>query len=108
MSTAPPSPADATRQLLATLWERNRPLFLERIAELDAASEACAHHTLTPDARHSAMSTAHKLAGSLGMFGYPEGTELARKLEVLLGSPEHLNPLVLRELTTCLRESLSL
>ena len=30
-------------------------------------------------------STAHKLAGSLGMYGYDEGTRIAREIEVLLG-----------------------
>ena len=34
---------------------------------------------------------AHKLAGSLGMYGYGEGTRIARQIEVLLvgdGTPD--------------------
>lgn len=113
MSTPSPQAAEATRQLLNTLWERNRPLFLERIAELEGAAEAAATGTLTDESRRSAISTAHKLAGSLGMFGYPEATELARKIENILedtvgDSPSEPDALALRELTTALRASIPL
>ena len=116
MASSPNPAAEATRQLLATLWERNRPVTLERLAELDHAAEASATGTLTAEARRSAISTAHKLAGSLGMFGYPEGTELARNIEQLLesagensgGSLTSAQALSLRELTESLRASLSL
>ncbi|MES2393564.1 MAG: Hpt domain-containing protein [Acidobacteriota bacterium] len=116
MSTTPTPAAEATRKLLATLWERNRPLILERVNELDSAAECSATGTLTAEARRSAISTAHKLAGSLGMFGYPEGTELARKIEHLLESADEntdslltsAQVLTLRELSTALREALAL
>jgi HPt (histidine-containing phosphotransfer) domain-containing protein len=99
---------EKSRQLLATLWQRNLPVLKERLTQLDEAAEAAAKHALAPPLRKEAGSTAHKLAGSLGMFGYPRGTELARSIEVLLDAPESVDALVLRELTTALRESLSL
>jgi HPt (histidine-containing phosphotransfer) domain-containing protein len=34
--------------------------------------------------RRDAEHEAHKLAGSLGMFGFPTGSELARELELML------------------------
>ncbi len=71
----------ATRSLLATLWERNLPVLRERLDLLDAAAAAAATGSLTAEQRTEAGSTAHKLAGSLGMFGYPRGTDLARQLE---------------------------
>jgi HPt (histidine-containing phosphotransfer) domain-containing protein len=109
MVTPTPSPVpNPTRQLLANLWERNLPLLLERLAELDRAAASAAAHTLTPEARHSAAAIAHKLSGTLGMFGYPQGTELARSLEVLLETPGPLDAIALRDLTAALRESLSL
>jgi HPt (histidine-containing phosphotransfer) domain-containing protein len=116
MSTPPTPAAEATRKLLATLWERNRPLILERIDELDRAANSAATASLTADDLRSAHSTAHKLAGSLGMFGYPEGTELARSIEHLLqaaadnadGHPTPAQALTLRELTVALRQALSL
>jgi HPt (histidine-containing phosphotransfer) domain-containing protein len=99
---------EISRQLLAALWQRNLPVLQERLKLLDEAAEAAATQTLTAQRRMDAAATAHKLAGSLGMFGYPRGTELARNLEVLLDAPDTVDALVLRELATALRESLSL
>jgi HPt (histidine-containing phosphotransfer) domain-containing protein len=67
--------------LLATLWERNLPLLRERCAELDQAVAQARAGNLSAQLRQDALSTAHKLAGSLGMFGYPEGTDYARRVE---------------------------
>ena len=77
----PPAPNDATKKLLAQLWEKSLPVLRERLAQLEAAAEP--NRTLSAEARREAANTAHKLAGSLGMFGYPKGTALARELEVL-------------------------
>jgi HPt (histidine-containing phosphotransfer) domain-containing protein len=77
--------ADKTAALLATLWVRIRPLVEERLATLDQAATAAAAGTLADGLRVEAGSSAHKLAGSLGMYGYDEGTRIARELEVLLG-----------------------
>jgi HPt (histidine-containing phosphotransfer) domain-containing protein len=62
-----------------------RPLVEERLATLDKAATAASVGTLAEDLRKEAESSAHKLAGSLGMYGYDEGTRVARELEVLLG-----------------------
>jgi HPt (histidine-containing phosphotransfer) domain-containing protein len=64
--------------MLAALWEKNRPLLLSR---LDLLDQAAAAEPLPQAQRDEAASVAHKLAGSLGMFGYRKGTELARELE---------------------------
>jgi HPt (histidine-containing phosphotransfer) domain-containing protein len=77
-------PQDAhpgARLLLATLWERNLPVLRDRLAELAAAVDAARNGTLRTEARESACSVAHKLAGSLGMFGYAAGTAAARRME---------------------------
>ena len=88
----PPKPIDMTdaeartASLLAALWVRNRPIVEERLSTLDRAVEALATGDL-PEALHDeAASSAHKLAGSLGMYGYDEGTRIAREIEVLLGA----------------------
>jgi HPt (histidine-containing phosphotransfer) domain-containing protein len=77
--------ADKTAALLAALWVRIRPLVEERLATLDQAAAAAAAGTLSDGLRAEAAGSAHKLAGSLGMYGYDEGTRIARELEVLLG-----------------------
>jgi HPt (histidine-containing phosphotransfer) domain-containing protein len=76
---------DKTAALLATLWVKIRPLVEERLATLDKAAAAVSAGTPAEDLRKEAASSAHKLAGSLGMYGYDEGTRVARELEVLLG-----------------------
>jgi HPt (histidine-containing phosphotransfer) domain-containing protein len=71
-----------TQRLIATLWQRNRPNILDRLALLDQAAKAASAQALTPSLRAEAMAVAHKLAGSLGMFGFHDGTRMARELEV--------------------------
>jgi HPt (histidine-containing phosphotransfer) domain-containing protein len=77
---------DKTAALLAALWLRNRPLIEERLALLDRAAAAMAAGMLSEEQCDEASHTAHKLAGSLGMYGYDEGTRIAREMEVLLGT----------------------
>src|ERR1035437_493225 len=72
---------DKTASLLAALWLRVRPIVEERLATLELAAAAT---PLTEDLRKEAASSAHKLAGSLGMYGYDEGTRIAREIELLL------------------------
>jgi HPt (histidine-containing phosphotransfer) domain-containing protein len=79
--------SDATRDLLIRLWERSLPVVRERLDILDAAGTAASDNSLTGDLRAHAIVEAHKLAGSLGMFGYSAGTELAREIEALLEAP---------------------
>src|SRR5580692_4332634 len=95
--------ADATRALLHKLWQRSLPLLRERLALLDAAANAARSGTLSADLRAQAIDDAHKLTGSLGMFGYPDGTDVARKIELLLEAPDAPPPDRLDELTRELR-----
>jgi len=83
MATATANP-DLTRELLARLWTRSLPVVRERLDLLDTAAAAAASNTLTDSLRSHAIAEAHKLAGSLGMFGYCEGTDRARAIEALL------------------------
>ena len=100
--------ADQTRKLLASLWTRNLPVIQERLLLLDRAAEIAKSATLTSPLRRDAAITAHKLAGSLGMFGYPAGTEIARALELLFDAPSDPDPDHLVNLAVDLRRSLHL
>ena len=93
-----------TLSLLSALWERKRPLMLQRLTVLDRAAEAAANGSMESSLCQQALGEAHKLAGSLGTFGFPQGTEIARELEVGL---EHgtLDPARMAELTRRLRET---
>ena len=108
MSTAAPRPGDVARQLITALWDRSLPIIYDRLNSLDHACEAAVLDTLTPVLRRAAADTAHKLAGSLGMFGYPRGTELARDIEHLLEADGYVDPVLLRQLVVALRASLPL
>jgi HPt (histidine-containing phosphotransfer) domain-containing protein len=101
-------PGDVARELISALWERSAPLLTERLHGLDVACEAAVVGRLSPIMRRGAADTAHKLAGSLGMFGYPRGTELAREIEQLLEIDGVVDAVTLRELVVELRASLPL
>jgi HPt (histidine-containing phosphotransfer) domain-containing protein len=76
--------AEKTQALLADLWQRTLPVVHARLNLLDEAANA---EPLSDKLRIDAMNVAHKLAGSLGMFGFTEGTRLARQLELALDVP---------------------
>ena len=87
-----------TLSLVSALWERKRPLMLQRLTILDRAAEAAAVGSLEESLCEEALSEAHKLAGSLGTFGFAKGTEIARELEVGLEAGT-LKPERMQELT---------
>lgn len=92
--------AAQTEALLAELWERNLHIVKERLLTLDRAAAMASAGSLTEDAREEALNISHKLAGSLGMFGYHRGTEIARELELLFrtlppASPDRITPLTM-------------
>ncbi|HEY9608178.1 response regulator [Allocoleopsis sp.] len=64
--------------------ERFRPTFAQRVAGLERTTSELLSGDLSDDLRQTARQDAHKLAGSLGTFGYPEGSKLARQIEHLL------------------------
>src|SRR4051794_17818964 len=63
-----------------SVWADYRPMMIERVDALALATDADAG----PDALAVAREAAHKLAGTLGSFGFPRGSELAHEAEILL------------------------
>jgi len=99
------NPGSRMAQTLAALWQKNQPRVLERLAAIETAVEAALDGTLTAEQRSLAEATAHKLAGSLGMYGFAKGTELARALEVHLAE-DGPDPRILIVLVSELRGTL--
>lgn len=64
--------------------ERFRYTFAQQVAVLEQAAKVLSTDSLSDDLCQAAQQNAHKLAGSLGTFGYPEGSKLARQIEHLL------------------------
>ncbi len=93
--------------LLTSLWERNLPLLHQRLDILDRTASAAMSGRLTEADRKATLDIAHKLSGSLGMFGYQQGTEIARRIEQILSSPTPATLGRLTALSTDLRRILT-
>lgn len=73
------------QSMISALWDRSRHTVVERAALLRTAGDLLAHNRLDEATQMNAVDSAHKLAGVLGTFGLPRGTDLAREAEVLFG-----------------------
>lgn len=101
------SATDQIDDVLTKLWQKNLPTIRERLDLLDQFAATAAAGTLPESARLEALSIAHKLSGSLGMYGYQQGTEVASKMERILKSPTPETLVTLRALAVDLRNSLA-
>ena len=61
-----------------------------RVAVLDQAAMALVEGALVDNLRDNARREAHKLAGSVGLFGFSKGTDLAKEIEHTLQQETHL------------------
>ncbi len=69
---------------LAEVWQRYEGAYHERLAILERANQAWQAGKLTGQLLQQAQWAAHKLAGSLGVFGFSQGSHLALEMEQLL------------------------
>src|SRR4029453_17243876 len=76
--------AQQVRVALAEIWERSKETILGRVAVLEQATTALLEGALEDALRQHAEHEAHKLTGSLGTFGFAQGSRLAREMEHLL------------------------
>jgi DNA-binding response OmpR family regulator/HPt (histidine-containing phosphotransfer) domain-containing protein len=75
--------ADKLAASMAKIWETSKVQFLEQLRIIETISQELAQGQMTADRQAMAEREAHKLAGTLGMFGLMEGSVVARKLEHL-------------------------
>jgi DNA-binding response OmpR family regulator len=66
------------------IWQRNKESFTSQLALFEQVVAALMTDTLNEQIQHAAKLEAHKMAGSLGSFGFNEGSRLAREIEELL------------------------
>ncbi|HEX6117618.1 MAG TPA: response regulator [Solirubrobacterales bacterium] len=71
---------------LAELWRLNRPSALSKVAIVEDAAAALSAAELDDELREEARGAAHKLRGSLGMYGFHRAGEIAGELEDLLSA----------------------
>ena len=90
------------------IWLKFKNLAFQRLADLENFAVALADKSPNNQLHQQARSSAHKLAGSLGCFGFPEGSRIARQIETLLNrdliEPTHLEQII--KLTTALNAEL--
>ena len=86
--------ADAVRQA----WERFRGTVMERVHAVESAAAEAVAGGLGEERRRHAEREAHKLAGSVGTFGFADASRLARELEVLLQGDARLDATDARKL----------
>jgi DNA-binding response OmpR family regulator/HPt (histidine-containing phosphotransfer) domain-containing protein len=77
-------------QFLTAIWNRYHQQTLERLASIERASLALQTLSLTPEIRQQACQSAHTLAGTLGTFGLPIGSQMAKQIELLLDEKAEL------------------
>jgi diguanylate cyclase (GGDEF)-like protein len=69
---------------IAKIWEQVKEDTNRRVEVLEQAVALLLQNKFTDEVYKQAEWEAHKLAGSLGMFGADEGSRLAREIETLL------------------------
>jgi DNA-binding response OmpR family regulator len=65
-------------------WSQFRDVAFQRLAILTDFAIALTEKKITPQIQKEAKNSAHKLAGSLGGFGFPEASKIAKQIENLL------------------------
>ncbi len=82
--SAPPKVQPNPDDFMVELWEKFKDTFLAQVENLVNAAVLLSAQALTPEVQLQAKLDAHKLAGSLGVYGYAQGSTLARQIEQLL------------------------
>ncbi|WOD39612.1 response regulator [Nodosilinea sp. E11] len=75
------------RQAAIALWDKFKPATCRRLISLEQAVAALQLGPLPEPLRQTALVDAHKLTGSLGMFGFPEGSRLSQAIGHWLKTP---------------------
>jgi len=98
-----PEEDEDLRAALAELWNRYKPTVLGQVDVLEAALHELTQGCPPESTQRHAAGEAHKLAGSLGSFGFPHGTDLAREVELALAPLEYVTPSEARSLAERVR-----
>ena len=71
-------------EIITQTWSKFKDLAFQRVTDLENLAVALLEEQVTPEIHTQAKHSAHKLAGSLGCFGFPDGSRIAKQLEQLL------------------------
>ncbi|KOP22963.1 transcriptional regulator [Hapalosiphon sp. MRB220] len=90
-SSATTSSQPQTLAAVAGVWHKYKVRVEEQVALLEQAADDAQSQKLNQKLRKQALQEAHTLAGSLGTFGFAVGSQLARKIELLLNANKTLS-----------------
>jgi HPt (histidine-containing phosphotransfer) domain-containing protein len=91
---------------LAAIWLKGLPHVRSQLDTLERLSEAVVAGRLEQDMRAAGEREAHRLAGSVGSFGFHEASSKARELELMLQSGKALDGDRITAITAALRSML--
>lgn len=74
-------PTNCPREAAVAAWAQFKEPMLEQLAIVEQAVALLQSNLLPREQREQARQAAHKLAGSLGMFGFSNGSQLGREIE---------------------------
>ena len=97
-------------EVIAIMTKKLIAILPESIALLHRVAIALNQGNLDPDLRYDGYMEAHRLIGSMGSLGFPEGSSIAREIEQILKSDfalEQTDTTMLRQLITNLEASTS-
>ncbi|HXE71136.1 MAG TPA: Hpt domain-containing protein [Candidatus Nitrosotenuis sp.] len=83
LAAAEPVPPQL-QEVLERSWREFRGLLMGQLQVLEGAAAAAARGELPEPLKEEAVQAAHQLAGSLGTYGFAQGSRLARRLEAHL------------------------
>lgn len=83
-ATVAPQKSDEVRLALEKVWFNSRPEALARLATLEHFTENLRSGAADQESRQKALAAAHRLSGSLGMFGLNDASSCAAEIEALL------------------------
>ncbi|MFB2937443.1 response regulator [Aerosakkonemataceae cyanobacterium BLCC-F154] len=72
------------KAIMQQIWGKFKESLAAQIVLFEEAIAQLSNGTLDSELRSSMQAEAHRLIGSLGSFGLPEGSEVAREIEQLL------------------------
>ena len=109
MAGSPDDVRVRARRAVAHIWDKHRDAVNRSVDALDAMVGALRAGTATPAQCREAQAHAHRLAGSVGTFGFALASEQARAVEISLDRfemPTSEEASVLAQLVTSLRREL--
>lgn len=82
----------SANNLLVSAWAKFKDQIHEQVTVLETLAVQFLSQNLPADRQTTGRQIAHSLSGSLGTFGFPLGSELAKQIEKLLRNPPQLSP----------------